>query len=389
MNGEWNKYFVRAERERKSLRKLRKRLAGAGAAAVLAATALASGLGCMPALGAGVIVSGGSAAEQNGAAGPGVSDRGAAGVPGSMTGSETAGNASILHGPGEAASTETSVTVQTDTNADVNDAATENNAATDTAIAPAGTSVAAVPTETSMTVQTDTNADVTVATTETNTAAQASQPSFDVNRFVLPDPARVLVVVEGTGGTGCHVYAYEKTGEGWTLRVDTLGYLGRNGMSNHRTVGDKTTPIGLFQLNTPFGQSPALEGFPSNYIQVDESYVWEDSSNRLVKGSTASGEQVGTFWYKGHYDYVLDAGFNRNAIPNQGSALFLHCTVPEKSDTSGCVGIPKEQMAAIMRLYGTYGDGACYIAQAPQGTFAWIYDSYGANQGLSPEGNFS
>lgn len=388
MNGEWNRYFVRIERERKSLRKLRKlrkRLAGAGAAAVLAATALASGLGCMPALGAGVIVSGGSAAEQGGEAGPGVSGGGAAGLPGGAT----AGNASILHGPGEAAVSsgtsvvvdatrndgvvplnETSVTVQTDTNVDVIATAKETNAATDTAIAPAGTSVTSVP-------------------AETNTAAQVPQPSFDVNRFVLPDPARMLVVVEGTGGTGCHVYAYEKTGEGWALRVDTLGYLGRNGMSNHRTVGDKTTPIGLFQLNTPFGQSPALEGFPSNYIQVDESYVWEDSSNRLVKGSTASGEQVGTFWYKGHYDYVLDAGFNRNAIPNQGSALFLHCTVPEKSDTSGCVGIPKEQMAAVMRLYGTYGDGACYIAQAPQGTFAWIYDSYGANQGLSPEGNFS
>ena len=47
-----------------------------------------------------------------------------------------------------------------------------------------------------------------------------------------------------------------------------------------------------------------------------------------------------------------------------------------------------EQMEEVMRLYGTYGDGACYIAQAPQGTFHQIYHTYGVNNGLSPEGDF-
>lgn len=212
--------------------------------------------------------------------------------------------------------------------------------------------------------------------------------TFDANRFSLPEGAGLLVVVEGTGGSNCRVYAFEKTGDGWTLRVDTPGFLGRNGMSNHRTVGDKTTPIGLFRMNTPFGQSAPLDGFPSNYIQVDSTYVWEDGSNRLVQGSMLSGERVGTQGYAGHYDYVLDAGFNRNAIPDQGSALFLHCSVEGIPSTSGCVAIPKDQMAVIMGLYGACGDGNGYIAQAPAGTFEQIYDSYGVNNGLSPEGDF-
>ena len=59
-----------------------------------------------------------------------------------------------------------------------------------------------------------------------------------------------------------------------------------------------------------------------------------------------------------------------------------------KAWTSGCVAIEKEKMIEIMRLYGTYGDGSCYIAQAPAGTFDFIYDSYGANNGLSPDGDF-
>ena len=105
------------------------------------------------------------------------------------------------------------------------------------------------------------------AAKETAGGADAQQVgSFDPERFVLPQEAKVLVVVEGTEGTACNVYAYEKGTEGWELRVRTAGWLGLNGMSNHRTEGDKTTPIGVFRMNTPFGQDDTLEGFPANYI---------------------------------------------------------------------------------------------------------------------------
>jgi len=213
-------------------------------------------------------------------------------------------------------------------------------------------------------------------------------PDFDVERFVLPEEAKVLVVVEGVAGSNCLVYAYERTESGWEEKLRTAGIMGRNGMSNNRTVGDKTTPIGLFRLNTPFGQCDAQEGFPANYIKVNKSHVWSDDTNRLVEDAAVEGEHVGTKRYKGYYDYALDAGFNVNAVPDRGSALFLHCWKPGRADTSGCVAIPKAQMADVMRLYGLYGDGACYIAQAPTGTFDLVYDSYGANGGLSPEGDF-
>lgn len=210
-------------------------------------------------------------------------------------------------------------------------------------------------------------------------------------RFVLPEGARVLVIVEGTGGSGCRVSAWEKPYDGrdWELKFRTDGNLGYNGMSNHRVMGDKTTPIGVFQMNTPFGQDDPLKGFPSNYVKVKESHVWEDETNTLVDGSEKEGERVGTGKYAGYYDYAIDAGFNKEAIPNQGSALFLHCMPEGVEFSSGCVQIPKEKMAEVMKLYGTYGDGACYIAQAPRGKFGLIYDTYGTNHGLSPEGDFS
>lgn len=220
---------------------------------------------------------------------------------------------------------------------------------------------------------------------------QKKREPLEVDRFLLPENARVLVVVEGTNGSSCRVSAYERapeSGSGWNQRVDTAGILGHNGMSNHRTAGDRTTPIGVFQMNTPFGQDEPLEGFPDNYVQVTETYVWESETNRLEADSMNEGERVGTEAYAGYYDYVLDAGYNIHAFPAKGAALFLHCQVEGAVGTAGCVAIPKDQMAVIMLLYGKYGDGACYIAQAPEGTFPLIYDSYGKNNGLSPEGDF-
>ena len=198
------------------------------------------------------------------------------------------------------------------------------------------------------------------------------------------------MIVEGTGGTGCNVYAFERSSAAgtWEKRLETTGHLGMNGMSNHRHSGDKTTPIGVFKMNTPFGQAKALEGFPSDYIQVDDTYVWEDDTNKMSRDLSKEGERVGSSGYAGYYDYAIDAGFNPNGIKNQGSALFLHCSGEFKNYTSGCVAIEKDQMAQIMKLYGKYGSGASFIAQAPKGTFEQIYNTYGTNQGLSPEGNF-
>jgi len=228
----------------------------------------------------------------------------------------------------------------------------------------------------------------TMAASAAQMGPGVSMQSFRAGSFVLPEEAKVLVVVEGTGGSSCKVYAYEKTAEGWEERLETPGILGLNGMSNHRVTGDKTTPIGVFRMNTPFGQGEALEGFPANYIKVKESHVWSDGLNKLVDDAAEEGEHVGTPAYQGYYDYVLDAGFNPNGAAGQGSALFLHCWVPEAASTGGCVAIPREQMEQVMRLYGSYGDGACYIAQAPKGKFSLIYESYGVNDGLSPDGDF-
>ena len=212
---------------------------------------------------------------------------------------------------------------------------------------------------------------------------------FNADKFILPENAKVLVVVEGTTGTNCKVYAYEKENGSFTQRFCVDGYLGRNGFNNYRKEGDGTTPIGVWQMDTPFGQKPAEEGFPSNYVQVDESYVWTADTNTLVKDPSREGEKVGTSGYAGFYNYCINCGYNKKAYPNKGFALFLHCTSGEHTSTSGCVQIPEEAMKEIMKLYGKYPEGSCYIAQAPKGKVNKLYDAYGVCNGLSPNGDFT
>lgn len=214
---------------------------------------------------------------------------------------------------------------------------------------------------------------------------------FDVRKFILPEDAGMLVVVEGTGGADCMVYAYEKSDSVWKRILQTYGYLGINGMSYDRHEGDKTTPAGLFCMNTPFGQKDAKDGFPSEYLKVTENHQWRMTTNQMEynpSGFDGDGEAVGTHWYRECYDYAIDFGYNRNAIAGKGSALFLHCIGQEKKDTSGCVAIPEEQMEAVMRMYGSAGDGHAYIALAPSGTFDMVYDALDANDGLSPAVHF-
>ena len=208
-------------------------------------------------------------------------------------------------------------------------------------------------------------------------------------KFVLPAEAAVLVTVEGRGGLDCDICVYEKAdsaeGNVWQLRMKADGSCGTGGFSDHRTEGDGTTPVGVFLLNTPFGQKPAMEGFPSDYVQVDESYVWTDTGNRLEKDVSLSGERVGSRDYQGFYDYVLDMGYNRNAVKKKGSALFIHCDGGVKG-SAGCIHAPEELMTALMKLYGKYGYGRCFIALAPEGRMERIYDSFGVNNGLCPDG---
>lgn len=230
--------------------------------------------------------------------------------------------------------------------------------------------------------------------------------SYEVNRLEIPDDAAVLVVVEADGLTA-NVSAYVKQGlsagtEGtavpadgaaseadWQLQAATdAGLIGRGGMGKVQE-GDEKTPSGLYRMNTPFGTAAAQAGFPENYLQVDGRYYWDGDSasdryNKLVNTDEytnfdrAKSEHLSTYGGAA-YHYCIDTGYNFDGTPYKGSALFLHCSAGK--NTAGCVAIPEQTMAAIMRLYR---EGSTYILLDTKGNFAQYYKKNTAETAGAP-----
>lgn len=200
--------------------------------------------------------------------------------------------------------------------------------------------------------------------------------SYALSCLNLPEEALRLVVVEAEG-LKANVSMYERAGasEAWTQVVSTEeGLIGRKGMGKVRE-GDEKTPAGFYQMDTPFGTAAAQEGFPKNYLQVDQSWYWDGDSasdryNQLVNVNTytafdrTKSEHLAT--YGGvSYRYCINTGYNKEGTPYRGSALFLHCS--GGSNTAGCIAIPEAVMVTILQHYV---EGQTYILLDTRGNFA-------------------
>ena len=132
--------------------------------------------------------------------------------------------------------------------------------------------------------------------------------------------------------------------------------IGYNGMGKTK-AGDKKTPVGTFNLTTPFGikEDPGA-GMP--YTQVTQYHYWCGASdsgyyNQLVdervvdRKHTSADEYL--IDYKGVYNYCMFIDYNAEGTPGLGSAIFLHCLGDHKPRTGGCVAIPEYIMALVMQ----------------------------------------
>lgn len=234
-----------------------------------------------------------------------------------------------------------------------------------------------------------------VIASEAKNMQVSEERSYDVSQLDIPDDAECLIVVEA-GGLSANVSAYDKEaaeteeskeiGPGvpeadtseWQLKTSTdAGLIGRGGMGKTRE-GDEKTPTGLYKMNTPFGTAMAQEGFPENYLQVDERYYWDGDSasacyNKLVNMDEytafdrSKSEHLSSYGGAA-YHYCIDTGYNFEGTPNKGSALFLHCSAGK--NTAGCIAVPERTMTEIMRLYR---EGKTYILLDEKGNFEQYY----------------
>ena len=240
--------------------------------------------------------------------------------------------------------------------------------------------------------------------------ANAVAPA-DPLRIALPEDAKRLVTVEAEGlaaKVSMFGFSEDESGEknAYLIMTTDSGLIGRKGMG--KTVeGDEKTPCGLFKMNTPFGISDALSGFPENYLKVDSGYYWNGDSASLLYNKLVNTSEYNDFNkvksehlinYGGYYNYCIDTGYNPEGTPGLGSAIFLHCSMG--INTGGCIAIPEADMITVMR---NYVEGGTYIVLDTAGNFEKYYAADDAKKataesesevtditdGVSPEKNKS
>ena len=172
------------------------------------------------------------------------------------------------------------------------------------------------------------------------------------------ETAEQMVIVVGEDVPNASVSLHEKDADGiWREILTTSGYIGREGMGK-AAEGDALTPTGVFHFTEAFGILPD-PGCAIAYHQVDADDYWSGDQrpgyayNHMVNLADYPDLDTGCSEHlidcAGFYEYCLNISWNEEGVPGKGSAIFLHCIHPDVPYTEGCVAIPEEDMAEILR----------------------------------------
>lgn len=162
-----------------------------------------------------------------------------------------------------------------------------------------------------------------------------------------------LISVESSGSSGV-LRIWEKDGTGtWHEAGGQMScFVGQNGVTAHKTEGDRCTPTGLYPLGHAFGVAAAPRT-GLEYRAVSENSYWVDDPgseyyNRWVEadGSITWKSAEHLIEYPGLYAYAVVVEYNTDPVVNgAGSAIFLHCG---SGATLGCVATDTANMLAIL-----------------------------------------
>ena len=132
--------------------------------------------------------------------------------------------------------------------------------------------------------------------------------------------------------------------------------LGRAGVTGSKREGDEATPSGVLVLRQVLFRADRLARPPRTAVSrapLAPSDAWCDDPlspdyNRLIQlPHTARHEAL---WRSDAlYDIIGVLGWNDSpALPQRGSAIFLHIATPDLAPTLGCVALPIGDLLALL-----------------------------------------
>jgi L,D-peptidoglycan transpeptidase YkuD (ErfK/YbiS/YcfS/YnhG family) len=173
---------------------------------------------------------------------------------------------------------------------------------------------------------------------------------------IAGDAEWIITAFSDGGKNTAIVTAYELEGGVWTLRYQTKGYFGKNGVSANKREGDGSTPSGVYTFGRAFGVA-ADPGAATPYTKVTDDDVWVDDPKSKYYNQWAQKSYPDADWrsaeqlakYDKAYKYAIAINYNTDPVtPGLGSAIFLHCSTGRP--TAGCVSVPEDAMKFLLKF---------------------------------------
>jgi L,D-peptidoglycan transpeptidase YkuD (ErfK/YbiS/YcfS/YnhG family) len=192
--------------------------------------------------------------------------------------------------------------------------------------------------------------------------ASAACPATLPNRLADTGSATQLITVTAAArsSTTASFGRWRKSGQCW-LRVGRTwrAHVGRNGVSEHKREGDRTTPAGAFGIQSVMygvGPDPGVR-YPYRRVVCGDWWV-EDPRSRFYNrfhhvrcGSKPPFRVTSEDMSRSPASYRHLAVIDYNTHPvvrGRGSGIFLHVSAGE-GPTLGCVSLPRAQLVATLR----------------------------------------
>lgn len=198
---------------------------------------------------------------------------------------------------------------------------------------------------------------------ETGSAAGKADQDEAYPAWLTAGVKDVVVVRADSGSSSYATVSYYENDGAWKEVFSVRGVLGKSGVASpeEKREGDKKTPAGVYSFNKSFGikENP---GSVMEYHKVQKGDVWVDDSSSRQYNRMANAGETDKDWNSAEnlitmgpwYNYCLSLNYNEEQTPGKGSAIFLHCMKDGDWGTSGCVGIPEENMKLLLQSVDTY-----------------------------------
>ncbi len=132
--------------------------------------------------------------------------------------------------------------------------------------------------------------------------------------------------------------------------------VGKNGLKKQKIEGDKTTPKGIFKLETVYYRKDRVKR-PITKIKkkiINKKRGWcNDPKHKFYNKEVLINKKVKhekLFRKDYKYNYFIDLDYNkRKTIKNKGSAIFIHLTKNYKP-TAGCIAIKRNDFEILLKI---------------------------------------